>query len=354
MSTSQIYIGEISSSRFRGLFATVMQLSISVGMLMCYGLSTSFPYYHVALAGVMIIAIFVVLGVWLKETPRWLLANKMTESACSTLKWLRGQNYDVISELETMKLSLTTEDSKRGVLREFKRKSVLVPFVTLLLVFFFEQIGGLSVQSAYATVIFADAGVSNPQLASAMCVGVTNIVGNLIAGVLVDKMGRKPLLIVSGIGMGIGNTLLGVHFYITRPSLCSGNGVEFSGDDPSYSDDAACNMQYGPLAIISVITYNFMFSIGWAPVPWVLLPELLPHEVRGIGGGFAKLVDWTTSALVSGAYLSYVEAVTLWFSWWSFALLNFASVAFALFALVETKGKNLESIQAAFEKKWNL
>ena len=135
MSTSQIYIGEISSSRFRGLFATAMQLYISVGVLMCYGLSTFFPYYHVALAGVMVIAVFVVLGVWLKETPRWLLANKMTGSARYTLKWLRGRNYDIISELETMKLSLTAEDSKRGVLREFKRKFVLVPFVTLLLVF---------------------------------------------------------------------------------------------------------------------------------------------------------------------------------------------------------------------------
>ena len=330
-----------------------MQLYITFGLFLCYGLSTALPYYHVALAAAGIITLFVLLGVWLKETPRWLLANKQAASAFYTLKWLRGPHYSVSSELQTMKLSLD-EDNKGRVWKEFKKKSVLVPFVTLLLVFFFQQIGGLNAVGAYATVIFRDAGVSDPQLASTMCVGVSGIVGNVIAGVLVDRMGRKPLLFVSGIGMGIGSTLLGVHFYITRPSVCSGSGAEHSGDYASVDDGTSCYTQYGPLAVVSVIIYNFMFAIGWASVPWVLLPELLTLKVRGIGGGFAVLVNWSTSALVTGTYLSYVEAVTLWFGWWSFAFLNFASVAFALFALVETKGKSLELIQAAFEKKWNL
>jgi MFS family permease len=347
----QIYIGEISSSRLRGLFGTIMQLFITLGVFMGYGLSVFLPYYHVSLAAAVIITGFIPLGLWLKETPRWLLANKQAQPAFFALKWLRGPHYDIGSELETMKLSLT-ESNESGVWREFKRKSVLVPFVTLLLVFFFQQIGGLNAQAAYATVIFKDAGVNHPQLASAMCGGVSGLVGNVIAGVLVDKMGRKPLLFVSGIGMGIGSTLLGVHFYITRPSLCSGNGMEFSG--VGAGDDTLCNRQYGPLAIVSLITYNFLFGIGWASVPWVLLPELLPLKVRGIGGGFAVLINWATSALVTGTYLSYVKAVTVWFGWWSFGLLNFMSVAFAAFALVETKGKSLESIQAAFEKKWSM
>ena len=347
----QIYIGEISSSRLRGLFGTIMQLLITVGVFVCYGLSVFLPYYHVALAATAIITVFVLLGVWLKETPRWLIANRQPQLAFHALQWLRGPQYDISSELQTMKLSLTEDSNKTGVWKEFKRKSVLVPFVTLLVVFFFQQIGGLNAEAAYATVIFRDAGVARPQLTSAMSVGASALLGNVIAGVLVDRMGRKPLLFISGIGMGAGSTLLGVSFYITRPSLCSGSGTEFSRDSV---DETSCNMQYGPLAIVGLTTYNFLFAIGWASVPWVLLPELLPYRVRGIGGGFAVLVNWATSALVTGAYLSYVKAVTLWFGWWSFAFLNFASVAFAVFALVETKGKNLESIQAAFEKKSNL
>ena len=346
----QIYVGEISSSRLRGLFGTVMQLCISVGVLLCYTISIYLPYYHVALAAAAIITAFMVLGAWLCETPRWLLAHGDSQSAFKTLRWLRGTKYDIGTELDTMRSSLLDDDGT-GVWREFKKRSITVPFVTLLLVFFFQQIGGLNAQGAYATVIFKNAGVSNPALSSAMAMGISVVVGNVVASALVDKMGRKPLLVISGIGMGVGNTLLGIHFYLTRPSLCSDS--DFSGDTGS-DEHTSCNTQYGPLAVVSIVVFNFLFSIGWAPVPWILLPELLPLKVRGLGGGMAVLVNWATSALVTGAYLSYSETVTRWFAWWSFALLNFISVGFAIVFLVETKGTRLEVIQAAFKKKWKL
>lgn len=356
--TLQVYIGEVSSASLRGLFGTIMQLNLTMGVLLCYALSISFPYYHIALAAVMIVTIYVMLGFWLKETPKWLLANSNPNIARQTLKWFRGPKYDVLGELEIMRKSLD-EDNKTAAWREFKKKPVLIPFVTLLLVFFFQQIGGLNALGAYASVNFRYAGVSHPQLVSTLSLGVSAVVANIIASVIVDRMGRKPLLVISGIGMGIGSTLLGVHFYITRPSLCSeGGGSGFSGDvgDTTLEEtgNGSCNEQYGPLAIVSILIYNSLFSIGWAAIPWVLLPELLPLKVRGIGGGFAILVNWATSALVTGAYLNYAEAISLWFAWWSFALLNFSAAAFAFFALVETKGKKLEAIQDAFKNKWKL
>ena len=349
----QIYVGEIASAQLRGLFATVMQLFISIGVSLCYAISVTLPYYHVALAAVAITALFVLLGVWLEETPRWLLSHGQFQAAYGTLQWLRGPNYDTTTELQTIRSSLS-EGENTTVWREFRKKSVLVPFITLLFVFFFQQIGGLNALGAYASVIFTYAGVSHPKLTAALSLGIGVVMGNIVSGFTVDKLGRKPLLVVSGIGMGIGSTLLGVHFYITRPSLCSDNGSGIQPTVDAGADDSNCKTQYGPLAIVSIVTFNFMFSIGWASVPWALLPELLTLKVRGVGGGFAILVNWATSALVIGAYLDFVQVATRWFAWWAFALLNFASVVFAIFFLVETKGKSLEMVQLEFKKRWKL
>ena len=335
-----------------------MQLYISVGVLVCYAIG-SINYFNVALVAVGIITLFELLMVWLSETPRWNLSAGHVKKAYGTLKWLRGPKYDVKAELDIMKQALSDNDDT-AVWREFRKKNVFVPFVILLLVFFFQQIGGLNAQGAYGAIIFKDAGVSNPYLASTTSIGISVVLGTVLSFFIVDLVGRKSLLVVSGIGMGIGSFLLGLHFYLTRPSLCSGsstNSTIFLSQhiqSDSSSTGEACNAQYGPLAIVSIITYNFMFSAGWAPVPWILLPELLPLKVRGFGGGFAVLVNWATSALVTGTYLDYAKAVTPWFAWWSFALLNLTAVVFALLALVETKGKNLEDIQTAFEKRWKL
>lgn len=337
-----------------------MQLFIGLGILLCYYMGTIFIYYHVALGACMTVTVFVVLSVWLKETPRWLLATGQSRRAFMTLQWLRGPHYEVDNEFNTMKEFLAHQDDTTAPWKEFRKKSIIVPTVTLLIVFFFQQIGGLNAQGAYGTLIFKEAGVSNPQFTSAMSIGVTATVGTIISAFVVDKMGRKPLLVISAIGMGIGSTLLGLHFYITRPALCSGNSTKgnltenFSMKEiDSTSDTTLCNTQYGPLAIVSIVTYNLMFAIGFGPISWILLPELLPLKVRGLGGGLAVFVNWATSALVTGTYLSYADAITPWFAWWTFALLNFLSIVFVLVALVETKGKNLEVIQTAFEKKWH-
>ena len=329
-----------------------MQVYLALGILLCYGIGTSFVYYHVALGVVMVTSLFVVLCVWLRETPRWLLANGRLRTALKTLKWLRGPDYNVHDEFNTMKEALSQTDTT-APWREFTKKSILIPFVTLLVVFFFQQIGGLNAQGAYGAVIFKDAGVPKPQFTLAIAVGISVVTGTVASAFIVDKIGRKPLLVISGIGMGIGSTLLGTHFYLTRPGLCSGNGAENFLTDADSSGKTMCNTQFAPLAIVSMITYNLLFAVGWGPVPWILLPELLPLKVRGTGGGLAALVNWATAALITGTYLSYAETITPWFAWWSFAVLNFLSVVFVLVALVETKGKSLEVIWKSFEKRWN-
>ena len=189
--------------------------------------------------------------------------------------------------------------------------------------------------------------------------GIAGLLASIFSICLVDVAGRKLLLIVSGIGTCLATALLGTHFFITRPSLCD-NGTNLTATLPPSAENATttavlpCNPQYAPVAIASVLLYFVLFNFGWGPVPWVLLGEMLPMQVRGVASGIVIFVNWGTSAIVTGFYPAYNRAVMPWFAWWSFAVMNFASVVFVTFALFETKGKTLEEIQKRFErkKKW--
>ena len=154
--------------------------------------------------------------------------------------------------------------------------------------------------------------------------GAVQLLATFIAIFTIDIFGCMSLLLVSGVGMTVGTALLGVHFYLTRHSLCSSSAHNSTLLDLAEMKDldTPCNKQYGPLAVTSLIIYSVASSVGWGSVLWVLFPELIPLQVRGLVGGIVSLVHWGTSALVVGVYLNYVAAVQLWFAWWSIAIVN--------------------------------
>ncbi len=243
------------------------------------------------------------------------------------------------------------------VFKEFTKWHVFYPLLLLLLVMFFQQISGLNAISSFATILFEDAGVSNPKLASVFAVGIVPLVSTLVSSYTVDVAGRKFLLILSGVGMFVGSVMLGTHFYITRASLCSDSHQNSTiakaflstlQDSPDSAD--ACNTHYAPLAITSLILFNVAFSLGWGPVPWVLMSELLAQKVRGVASGIATFVNWGTAGIVIGFYLDYARVVEPWFAWWSFALLNLLGVVFVCLFIPETKGKTFEAIQEKFTR----
>ena len=203
--------------------------------------------------------------------------------------------------------------------------------------------------ASFASSLFADAGISNPQTTAVYAVGCASLIGNFVSFVAVvnDLIGRTSLLILSGTGT-LGSAMLGIHFFITRPSLCdSSNSTLVESVDVMES----CNTHFGPLAIVSLILYRFAFAIGWGPIPWLLLSELLPLTVRGVASGFAMFTTWSIAAIVAGFYLEYAELVQPWFAMWTFSLINLASVLFVLIFIPETKGRTLEEMERKFERR---
>ena len=346
----QVYCGEISSAKLRGVYGSFTQLALAAGILVVYGLGSiqSLQYSDIALAAVGIVAVFEVMMVWCHETPRWLLSKDQRTKAFAVLEWLRGPKVNVEPEISEMEAAMTEKQlTVVQVLREFLKKSVFIPLLLILVVMFFQQIGGLNAVSAYGATLFKSAGVSNPRQTALYSIGVSALLATIISVFIVDLVGRKPLLLISGTGMLVGTVMLGTHFYLTRPSLCA-NQTTLTLQD---SDSTSCNTHLAPLAITSLLLFNIAFSLGWGPVPWVLMPELLPQRVRGVASGIATFINWGTAAIVTGFYLEYADAVQAWFAWWSFSVMNLLGVLFVLFFITETKGKSLEDIQRRYEAK---
>ena len=332
------------------------------GITINYALGSveNFYYFYISLVTAGIVALFEVLMFWLPETPRSLLSRGYVKKAEKVLKWLRGPNSDISTEefKEVKQHIISARSAKKRTWRNLLRRSALVPFSYLVVIFLVKQFCGINAIFAYAGEIFVEAGVPSPRSTAIYAVGVSTVVGVLVAFLTADLLGRKTLLIASGTLMVIGTAMLGTHFYITRPSLCNEywdlfNDTDIASGLETVTDKVveaeACNPGFAPLAISSLILYTFGFSVGWGPLPWVLLSELLPLSVRGMASGICLVISYTSSTVVVGVYPEYVELVSPWLAVWTFAVISLFGSAFVWIFIPETKGKSLEAVEKGFE-----
>lgn len=298
-----MYHAEISSAKVRGLFCSFTQLFLSTGLMFIYLLSTinSLHYYDSSLIICGIIGIYEVFMYFIPESPRWLIANERKPLAVHALKILRGPSYPIQQELDAIESDLLQHPQTnllKGLYNIVSKKNVLVPLLIVLVIMCLQQMSGLNASSAYASVIFTDAGVSNPSETASYAIGGVGIFFTFLSIFVVDCLGRKILLVTSGIGMLLGTVMLGTHFYITRPAACFNETV---------TEVDTCNSHVAPLAIVSIMVFSAAFSIGWGPVPWILLGELLPTHIRGLGSAMANFVNWGSAAIVTGFYFKYSD-----------------------------------------------
>ena len=301
--------------------------------------------------------IYVMMAVFVCETPRWLLMKGYRNRAIATLKKLRGEHFDIQPELDKLETDIARIRQLKlsEIIKSFSTRSVLAPLFTVIFAVFFQQVGGLTAATGYSAPIFKSADVKNYRQTATYASGGIQLVSTIVSVLLIDVFGRKLLLIISGAGTLVGTVMLGTHFYITRPSLCHNATVSLSQSllhaASSVPDDIDCNKQFAPLAIVSLVIFYAAFTFGWGPIPAVLLGEMLPLRVRGVASGVISFLSWGTAAIVSGSYFNYSQAVKPWFAWWSFSLANLAGIVFVAFFVFETKGKSLEEIEERFKSK---
>ncbi|KAL2621574.1 hypothetical protein R1flu_001779 [Riccia fluitans] len=328
-----LYIGEIAPRHLRGTLGSMQQLANTMGIVLAYLGGLFFNWRYLAASG-MIPGLLCLVGItMIPESPRWLAKKERAEELEAALKKLRGEKYDVSNELAEMQQTVEAAklEPKAKFTDLFKRR-LARPLLAGVGLQFLQQFSGINGVMLYASAIFSSAGVSNANVAS-LGLGALQVAMTVAAAGLMDKAGRRLLLMVSASGMALSCFLVGFTFYLR------------SVQPHNYS--SGMNVFIDILALASLLVYISAFSLGMGPIPWILLGEIFPAQVKGVAGSVATLTNWSCAWVITLAF----NIVFQWSSagaFWIFALACVCTVFFVGLCLPETRGRTLEQIEESF------
>jgi SP family galactose:H+ symporter-like MFS transporter len=315
-----LYISEIAPARLRGSLVSLNQIALTTGIVVSYLVDYAFSSiggwrYMLGLA-IVPAAILVIGMVFVPNTPRWLVTQARMDEARSVLKRIRPSG-EVDKEVDEIRNGLEKQKAGRAELRNPLVKPALVVGVGLAI---FQQITGINTVIYYAPTIFQSAGFASASSAifATASVGVVNVLMTLVAFLLLDRVGRRPLLLVGLLGMMASLIVLGLAFFI--PGL---SGV------------------IGYVAAGSLMVYVGFFAIGLGPVFWLLISEIYPLKVRGLAMSIASEANWGSNLVVAFTFLTLINLLSRSGTFWLFAIVTAAAWIFAYLMVPETKGKTL-------------
>lgn len=327
---SPTYIAEVSPADLRGRLVSINQLTIVVGILVVYFTNYAFASafgdeswrWMLGSETLPALAFFFLLFI-IPESPRWLYKNNQKEKAREVLRKLEGDR-EVAHELEEIESTLHGETEKVAFGDLFKGKMAKVTMVGIVLAML-QQLVGINAIIYYAPTIFASAGAGmESALAQTVAIGAVNLTFTFVAIWLVDKLGRKPLLLAGSVGMTVSLSFLVLSFL--SESL-GGFGVLFS-----------------------ILGYIASFAATHAAVMWVVVSEIFPNKYRGSAISVALFLHWSSTYLVTQTFPWLLANKGGAFAFGIFAVISAFSFFFVWFFVPESKGKSLEQI----EKELNL
>lgn len=331
--TVPMYLGEISPKHLRGSLGAMNQLFITIGITLSYTLGMFCSWRVLAILG-GIPELALVIGVsFISESPRWLVKAGQEEELSSCLQKLRGKEFDVGNEIAEIQAATAASNAlPRVKLSDLKQRRLFRPLVVGIGLMILQQFSGINAIMLYANKIFSTAGVSNPDIAS-IALGTIQVIMSLVAAGLMDKAGRRILLMVSAGGMALSSFLVGLSFYLRAL--------------PAEKMSDAWNTFIGELALISLLVYIVAYSLGMGAIPWIIMSEIFPAHVKGVAGSVATLINWFCSYAVTMTF-NYMLLWSSTGSFWIFAAVCVGAVAFVGLLVPETRGRTLEQIQSSF------
>ena len=224
-------------------------------------------------------------------------------------------------------------------LREFTKPSLLRPFAISMTIHFFQQTTGINAVMFYCATIFQKAGFQDNSTMVSILIGVIQLFAAAVSVLMIDRGGRRFLLIVGGIGMCISCFSMGGYFYVTINSASKSGAIANQAIDISW------------VAVTSVAVYIVGFAMAWGPCTWLIMSEIFPVKARGIASGIATLFNWFCSFVITKTFSLLIDVLTEAGTFWFYGSLAFLAVVFVYVYVPETKGKSLEEIQIYFENK---
>ncbi len=323
--TAPLYISEVSPPAIRGKLVSLNQLMITLGIVVSYladyGLADKEAWrWMFGLAAIP--ALILLIGLFfVPESPRWLMGRSRDDEARGVLERVR-ESGDVSAELAEIKADLSLQE---GSWRELLNPSLRRPLIIGIGLAAFQQFTGINTVIYYAPTIFQLAGLRSASAAilATVGVGVVNVLLTIVALRMLDRAGRRPLLLWGLVGMVISLGVLGAAFLLT-------------GSSPIVAW----------LAVISLALYVACFAIGLGPVFWLLISEIYPLKIRGRAMGVATMMNWGSNLIVALTFLSLLHSLGRSATFWLYAVIGILAWFFVYRLVPETKGRTLEQIDA--------
>lgn len=323
-----VFIAEISPKNLRGALTTVNQFMICMGVSVAFIIGTVLSWRVLALTGLVPCAVLV-LGLFLiPESPRWLAKRGREKDFEVALQKLRGKDVDIIQEAAEIQDYITTLEQlpKPKLLELFHRRylrSVIIGVGLMVC----QQFGGINGVCFYTGEIFETAGFSSS--IGTITYAILQVIVTGMGAFFIDKAGRKPLLLVSGSGLVLGCLLAAIAFYMKVNEIA---------------------LQAVPaLAVTGILLYIASFSAGMGAVPWVVMSEIFPINIKGQAGSLATLVNWFGAWLCSYTF-NFLMSWSTYGTFLLYAAINALAILFVIMIVPETKGRTLEQIQAAINR----
>ncbi|HWB37996.1 MAG TPA: sugar porter family MFS transporter [Rugosimonospora sp.] len=337
------YIAEIAPAEIRGRLGSLQQLAIVTGIfasllvdqLLAYiagGAADSVPWGGAAwrwmfAAAAIPATVYGILAARIPESPRYLVAKRQLQRAREVLARFVGGDVD----LRIKEINRSLEGGEQAVhLNDLRGPTFGLQAIvwTGILLSVFQQFVGINVIFYYSSALWHSVGFSeNSSFLFSTITSVTNIVCTLVGIALIDRIGRKPLLLIGAAGMTVSLVTMAICF-----ATATGSG-----------DDLKLGSAAGPIALVAANVYVFAFGMSWGPAVWVLLGEMFNNKIRATALAVAAAAQWLANWLISTTFPTLAD-IGLAFAYGLYAAFALLAFVFVRAAVRETKGRELEEM----------
>ncbi len=328
-----LYLSEIAPTEIRGAISSLNQLNIVFGILFAFivnALLANAEAWRWMLGLAAIPSLVLLIGMFfLPETPRWLVSQDRDEDARDVLRRSRNEEE---TEREIREIR-EVEEQEEGGLGELTASWVRPALVVAIGLAVFQQIIGINTIIYYAPTTLTNVGYGAAAAIYAnLIIGVVNVVMTLVAIWIIDRVGRKPLLLAGLVGMVASLTVLGLSTLLLS--------------EPSRPTDAVA-----VITLLCLAGFIISFAATWGPTVWVMLPEVLPLRIRGTAMGLAIFLHWIANFVVSQTFPSLLASLGPGPVFLGYAVIGVVAFDFVSAFVTETKGRSLEEIEADLQQK---
>lgn len=325
--TAPVYVSELAPPQSRGLLIGLYQFALTIGIVLAdlagYWLAGQHAWRTMFGLGALPAALFLALIFTLPESPRWLFAqNRLAEMQSVLSSYTDAAGAKLLIEEMRTALAIPVEQRWSELWKPAVRTSLFIAVGFTVL----QQVTGINTIIYYGPRIFALAGITSNRSAifATLLVAITNMLATIIALVLVDRVGRKPLLYAGVSGMTACLIMLAYSFHTPT----------------------AFGAAPGLVATVCLMVYITCFAFSMGPIAWILVSEVFPLRVRGRGVAAASLGSGASNFLVSMTFLSLINAAGSSVTFLIYAAFCVLTLLFARFVVPETAGRELETISS--------